>query len=227
MPGRLTLCIATVSLGVAAYAATALHAVRFDTLVRDAGSYKEGQIARATFHFRNDGHSAAAIISVVPACGVMASLVTGGTVAPGDDGEVEVRMDTSGQQGPIAGTVAVTLRDPFKRTILLTLQATVAREFVVASPMVDFGTITGAGPSRRELRIRLNSTEHRILTARSTDDAFGAHVASSRLDGAIVAVRTRRQAQQGLRFGTIRIATSSPHMPELIVPVRAMVAGPP
>jgi hypothetical protein len=216
---------ATLSVGIAAYAAGAFDSVMFDTLVADVGSVSEGEPVQASFRFHNRGRPTATILDVTPSCGVVASLVRGRKLAHGEGGEVEVRIDTAGYQGLTTGVVAVRLKDPLERTVLLTVKATVAREFVVENPIVDFGSMPRDVRAQRQLRIRLNGTEHRVLSARSTDENFDAYVDLRRTDGiADIVVTIKPQTQPGLRFGTIRIRTSSLHMPELIVPVRAVVA---
>jgi hypothetical protein len=94
--------------------------------------------------------------------------------------------------------------------------------------MVDFGTITSGSAVERQVRVRFETTHARVLRARATDYHFDARVASQ-LPGeyATVTVLARLGQQLGLRYGTIRIYTSSPYMPELIVPVRAVLTGSP
>jgi hypothetical protein len=217
----------TVLAGIGAYASGELHTVKFETLAVDAGPVREGQPVRARFVFRNDGRRKVEIIDVVPACGgAEAHLVRGRTLARGQDGEVEVVINTAGHQGPVAHEVAVTLKDPLERTVILTIKTFVDREFVPKKPLIEFGKIVPGVPAQGELAIQLNRTEYDVANARSTDENFDAYVDSNRTDGtARIIVTVRPQTQPGLKFGTIRIGTTSPHMPQLTVPVRAVVAG--
>lgn len=221
-----TVVVATVLCGAAMYGAGELRVVEFNADIVDVGSVKEGEQVRFAFQFRNHGRFAATILNVTPACGVIASIAPGTTLAQGEGRELHGRIDTSGRQGMLTGSVTVTLKDPFERTVLLTVKARVDREFVVESPMVDFGSIARQAPAQRELRIRLNRTDSTLLSVRSTDENFDAHLETPNIDGvATVLVKAKPQMHTGRRFGTIRIATSSPHMPQLIVPVRAVVVS--
>lgn len=219
------LAVAALLIGIAAYAVGASQIVKFETLVIDAGSVREGQDVRATFRFRNHGASTATIVNIAPACGGAASVVSERIVRPGQDGKIDVLIHTLRHQGPLTARLTVTLADPLERAVLLTVNALVEREFIVESPMVDFGKTARETAAQRELTIRLNKTEHRVVSVRSTDESFTAHVEPQSSDGiTTVVIRVRPQSQLGLKFGTIRIITSSPHMPELIVPVRTVLS---
>lgn len=137
--------------------ASAVHTVEFQTLAVDAGPAREGERVRATFRFRNDGRRTAQILDVVPTCGLEADLIRGSMLAPGQDGEIEVRINTVGNQGSVSGEVMVTLKDPVERTVVLSLKANVEREFVRESSLIDLGDIAPGMAARRNLAIRLNT----------------------------------------------------------------------
>lgn len=62
------------------------------------------------------------------------------------------------------------------------------------------------------------------MSARATDEAFDAYVEAQDDGMARIVVNVRPQTKPGLRFGTIRIGTSSPHLPQIVVPVSAVGA---
>jgi len=140
-----------------------------------------------------------------------------------EGGVVEARIPTRGHEGRITGTVALTTKDSLERTVVLTVEALVQREFVVDSPVVDFGRVPRGAQLQREVTVRVRSKDHTILSARSTDGSFGAYADVLPSGDAAVVVTTKPSKEPGLKFGTIRIGTSSPDMPELIVPVRAVI----
>lgn len=237
------LLVITVLVGGAAYGAGAFESIAFDSQSANVGAVREGQDVRLRFSFRNSGRSSATIVSVDPACGIETSIMRGRATAPDEDGdteatirpgliispgetgEIEARIRTAGHQGPLDRSILVTVKDPLERTIFLEINGNVEREFVADSTIVDFGAVAHDASLRREVRVRLDNTSHRVLAARSTDDYFDAHVESEQnAKFATVVVSTRGRGPSGLKFGTIRISTSSPHLRELTVPVRAVVA---
>jgi hypothetical protein len=216
------LCVAV--LGAGTYAAGAVRGVKFDSVVDDVGSVPEGREITSRFKFRNRGLEAS-ILDVSGSCNnVSASLVNRSVVARGESGAVETRVATAGTEGLQTSTIAVRVRDPFERTIVLTVRAHVEREFVPDVGIVDFGKVPRATSAQRLLGIRVNSQGQRVLSARSTDESFDVYV-DQRYEPAParLVVIARPRSERGLRFGTIRISTSSFHMPELIVPVRVQI----
>jgi hypothetical protein len=212
---------------VVVYGAESVHGLAFDTITTDVGSVPEGREIHATFTFRNQGILSAAILDVGGSCNnVFVSLLNGPTIASGEIGAVEARVGTAGAQGRVMNTLIVRVKDPLERTVVLTVKALIEREFAPESSIVDFGQVPLETTAQRRLTIRLNSVEHTVVSARSTDASFDAHLDTRELGGvASVVVRTKSLNEPGLKFGTIRVSTSSPHMPELIVPVRVLVSS--
>jgi hypothetical protein len=214
--------LAAASLGAGTYAAGALQGIEFEKVTSNVGRLKEGEKAAVLFHFRNRGLTAATIVSLQPNCGLHASIVRGRVLAPGQDGEIEARVQSTGRPTIFQGTIVVTVRDPIERTISLSVNGTIEREFTVEQKVIDFGTITKESNPSAEIRVQSIDGRDRIISAYSTDDSFEAHLLPDGDKSTMrIAVGNRFGSTPGFKFGTIRIRTSSVHMPELIVPVRA------
>lgn len=171
--------VIVVCLGTAAYAAQRLHGVRVDATVADIGVVKQGQLVRHSFRLRNHGWANATIVRVEPECGVFASVPRDRTLRSGGAAEFEVRVDTSLIEDAMRRLVRVTLADPFERTLTLSVTGKIEPEFLLETPVVDFGVVSGREAAVREVKIKLRETRHDLLTARSTDDAFESDLRTS------------------------------------------------
>jgi hypothetical protein len=102
-------------------------------------------------------------------------MVRSSTLARGETGEVEVSIDSTGHEGRLTGTVRIVVADPFRRTVVLTVNSSVDREFVIENRLIDFGRIPPNTSAWREIKIPLKRAEYAVLGARSTDSNFDAY----------------------------------------------------
>jgi hypothetical protein len=204
-------------------AAGRLNYVSFSKSSADAGVVREGQPARVVFVIANTGVAEATIESVQHSCGLSTSFVRQETIAPGEQRELTVNLDTKGRQGPISGTIDVSVRDPLARRVSLTATATVDPEFSLEPLLIDFGDVMRGLSAQREIAVHLARTAHRIVGVNVTNQVFVAKISPEvAADGTVtVIVSTLEAAGQRRQFGTVRILTSSQEMPELSVPLKA------
>jgi hypothetical protein len=105
------------------------------------------------------------------------------------------------------------------------LQMTVHRQFVIAPRFIDFGRTVQGQHSARVISITTQSQSARILGVTSTDPMVSP-VLSGLGSRSSVMVRIGRNSDAlGWHSGNIIIRTSSPHEPELRVPVRGAIVG--
>lgn len=71
----------------------------FSEELHNFGTLKAGEIVSYTFVFRNSGTKTLTITSVDPGCGCMNVKIPEKSIAPGDEGRIEVAYDSSGEVG--------------------------------------------------------------------------------------------------------------------------------
>jgi hypothetical protein len=192
----------------------------------DGGVVPEGRLVNLRFRFHNGGHTAVSIADVSGSCGVFPSIVEGSTLQPGETGILEAHLVTVGRSGLLTGTVTVKFREPAEREVTLSVKSVVEPEFVLGQGIIDFGQIRSGEELQREVTIQVKSSARSIVSARTSDAHFEASVVGTGAsDTVTVVVSAKGLDQPGLKRGTVRVSTSSPDMPELIVPLRAVVAS--
>ncbi|MBR3743592.1 MAG: DUF1573 domain-containing protein [Bacteroidales bacterium] len=73
----------------------------------NAGQYREGELIEINSRIKNTGDEGLLIISTVATCNCTSVNYPKKTIAPGEEEEIKIRIDTNGKSGP--GTVVVKL----------------------------------------------------------------------------------------------------------------------
>lgn len=87
----------------------------------DFGTVVEGDIVKHTFRFRNDGAGKVRIVKTETSCGCTTATGALKEYAPGEQGEMEVVVDTKGKKGIIVKTVTVMMENNEAATAELSL----------------------------------------------------------------------------------------------------------
>ncbi len=99
--------------------------ISFSKTEHDFGRLIQGEKVIQIFHFTNTGDADLIISSVSASCGCTASKFTKDRIKPGEQGQIEVTFDSSGQKGIQNKTVTV-LCNGQPPTTVLRLKAQVA-----------------------------------------------------------------------------------------------------
>src|SRR5512144_383524 len=118
-------------------------AIEFETLTRDLGKVVyDGEIVTEVFKFANKGDALLEIKSVEPGCGCTSAVPSPNKLAPGQSGEIEIKITTAAltamtaQKTDMSKTVTVTSNDPKHPSVILTITGTVAPEVALSEPNV-------------------------------------------------------------------------------------------
>jgi hypothetical protein len=122
-------------------ATTAPKAVAVE-LIKDLGFVPKGEMATHEFQIRNEGNAPLELKQVMSSCGCTVAHFDR-VVAPGQTGKVNVTVDTTTFNGPIAKGVTVYLNDPATPTMELTIRAKVEPFIKVKPGYARYITVQG------------------------------------------------------------------------------------
>jgi hypothetical protein len=192
-----------------------------DNPAKDFGKVTQGETIKHVFSFSNKGVATLEILSVEPSCGCQAASLSEKKIHPGQSGQIEVMLDTTGLTGVVDKAVHIITNDPRRPSVSLSVRADVQPEIGVSSPSIYFENVPKGEEVAREVIITVPAEKSiRILSAASTDksvvvklepepDSEGKKVKLSAIhkgDGKI-----------GYRLETIAVKTTSPITPELSI----------
>jgi hypothetical protein len=157
-------------------------------------------------------------------------LLSAKQIAPGQTGELEVRVATQGLSGNLVKAILVTTNDPRSPEITLSVTAEVEPEYILSQPAVFFGGTPRGKEAVRDLTLTIPpGRNYRVLGAESTDQWVLVSVepvpGSGERRFRIVATQ-KRDAPEGYHFGTIVVRTTSSRNPEIKITVRGVVSAP-
>lgn len=95
--------------------------VEFDQAFFDFGNVIEGEIVKHTFKFKNVGDLNVKLVKTETSCGCTTAKGVFKSYAPGEQGEMEIVVDTKGKKGIIVKTVTVTMENNQVPTVELSL----------------------------------------------------------------------------------------------------------
>lgn len=98
-----------------------------DSLTRDFGAVRTGEVLAHDFTIRNDSDKDMNITGTTTSCGCTVSEIKKSLLKPGDSTEVTVKLDTKGYTGAVQQFVYVNTDSPDKPVIRLTVKARVGQ----------------------------------------------------------------------------------------------------
>ncbi|MGB2763644.1 MAG: DUF1573 domain-containing protein [Candidatus Aminicenantaceae bacterium] len=99
--------------------------IKFNEDKKDFGKIKQGKVLKHVFKFTNEGDETLTIKTVRTSCGCAAALVSKKEIAPGEEGQIKVTLNTSGEGGKVSKYIQVESNDPSNRYKQLTVKAEV------------------------------------------------------------------------------------------------------
>lgn len=101
--------------------------IRFEGQKHDFGEMTPDEQRSHQWIFYNDGDEPLQVFDARSSCGCTASVATSESIAPGQQGVLDVRFDAAGQYGTVRKTITVMSNDPARPRVKLTIIAKVAR----------------------------------------------------------------------------------------------------
>jgi hypothetical protein len=226
-------CSSVALVSIVAWISTGRASVRTPELHFDAGTITYGEVVRHKFVYRNSGRRTLDVIDMRADCGCTSVKLSARRVQPGQTTEANVEIDTA-LVGGIAGPERdmklerrVTLLTTAARhpSIVLRITGIMEREFVFPNDVfIDFGDVAKGSKMQRVILVR-RAGRSEIIDANSTDERFGASLLDSGPDQVNVRVLAwvEGKSKPGRYVGSIVLRTSSKVMPEVRIPVRALI----
>jgi hypothetical protein len=212
--------------------------IEFDSVNKVVSKATDGEIITLVFKFSNKGDAQLEILAVEPACGCTTALPVPNKLAPGQTGQIEVKVTTTGlaagltnvaEAVPVSKAITVKSNDPRQPQVVLTVNSNIYQEIAISEPTIYFGSNPRGQQVTKELLLEITPDKPiKLLGAISTDENVTVKlepVAGSNAKKFKVIAVQKPTAVEGYHLGEIRISTSSPLKPEIKIPVRGLVKG--
>lgn len=187
----------------------------------DFGTVDSGPVVTHTFRLMNFGPDTIDIRSVSGACGCTAVLASTPTLAAGEEGGVEVTLDTYKLSGEQSKTVTVRSSDPVRPELLLTLHGFVANDLRAAPSRLYLGRQPIGAVVSQHVDVELARPDVEITGVTLEGDRLS--LETSPLDPPQKGVRVRVTLLPTARTGTfddrVVISTTSARQPQISIPV--------
>jgi len=157
-------------------------------------------------------------------------LLSARQIAPGESGQIEVKVHTEGLSGSLAKNVAVSSNDPRRPEVALSIMAVIEAEYLLSERAIFFGSVPKGRQVLREVTLMIPPEKNmRIVSAQSTDSSVSVRLepvpGSKERKVRVVAIQ-KPDAKEGYHFGTIVVRTTSPTNPEIKIPVSGIISAP-
>ncbi|HEV7735143.1 MAG TPA: DUF1573 domain-containing protein [Candidatus Binatia bacterium] len=203
-------------------AADAAPRLEIEKPVFDFGTVEQGTRVEHAFKVRNGGSASLQVSKVDSSCGCTAGVSADGFVGPGRDTWITVTLDTTRISGRTAKTVIVHSNDPTVPEAALSLTGQVVTDVVVNPTPLYLGRIRRGQTIRRELVISAGrpGAPHDVIDVATETPAVRAYVeAGDTPDQQRVVVEITPNLPLGRFTDELRVRTSSPRQPIVIIPV--------
>jgi len=95
----------------------------FDHEIHEFGKITEGDVVKHTFKFVNKGPGVVKLVQIKLSCGCTTAKTALKEYAPGEEGELKIRLDTAGKHGFILKSIEVHMENAVKDKIELAMTA--------------------------------------------------------------------------------------------------------
>ncbi len=198
--------------------------------VFDFGTVAQGTTVSHDFIMKNIGTGPLNIHRVVPACGCTAASSSGDVIAPGAEGKIAVRLDTSDFTGEKLKLVRVFTSDQEDPSITLTMKGTIEPNVVIEPNRINFDRVTRGAPQNslvREISITLKpETGLEIADIKSFSKLLSVRTLEQTAQHARVAVTLASDAPVGEFRDRLIVNLRGKQESSVNVPVFALVEGP-
>jgi len=186
------------------------------------GRVDSGEPIKHTFEFTNTGKQVLELKDVKATCGCTTAGDWTHRVEPGQSGAIPVQLNTANLSGVVTKTITVTCNDPAHPTVTLQLKGTVWKAIEVMPPLA-FLRVPDDAPTNGMAAVRIVSHLGAPLTLgapQSDNPVFSASLETNRPGSEFrLIVRATAPLDSAAVTGKIRLKTSAPGTPEIIVPV--------
>ena len=193
----------------------------FDTGAKDFGKVTQGETIKHIFSFDNKGSATLEILGMEPSCGCQAASLSAKQIPPGQSGQIEVTVDTSGLTGAMEKSVTVITNDPRRPSVSLSIRADVQPEISVSTPSIFFENVPKGKEVSKEVIIAVPSERQiRILSAASTEESVSVNLEPvPETEGKHVKLTATQKGDGriGYRSGSIIVKTTSYITPEISI----------
>ncbi|MEW6271570.1 MAG: DUF1573 domain-containing protein [Thermodesulfobacteriota bacterium] len=192
----------------------------------DFGTVESGPVVTHVFRLRNLGPETVEIRSVAGACGCTAILASSSYLAPGEEGAVEVALDTYRLSGEQAKTVVVRSTDPVRPDLTLTLHGRIETPVRAQPSRLYLGRLPAGAVVSRHVDVQL-APDVQVTAVRTDSTRFAIETAplDAPTHGMRVRVTLLPTAQIGAFDDRIFVGTTSPRQPQLTIPVLGAIEG--
>ena len=193
----------------------------------DFGAVSNDQSVPHTFVLRNEGTAHVVIANVRTTCGCTTATLATNTLAPGQRCDLVATFVLRGRKGPQRKALYVESNDPHKPRLRLELSGTAVQAIDVEPEGVHFGAVDKDGVLEREVTLTAASNVvFHVTGIENRSPVFTAHLVTNEL-GRVYRLVIRAEAPRpaGSCIATIRVATDCPQVPQIDIPVAALVTG--
>ena len=194
----------------------------------DFGEVVQGEPVSYIFRFQNNGDQILELGNVQTSCGCTAALLSTRRLAPGDNGELQVKFDSSRFQGEVHKTISLETNDPQNQQVVFNLTGKVLVEVIVVPERINWGLVA-AGKQLESVvtignrgRVTINLTAPQFTSKNLTAELSARQLAP----GGKVELRVKGKLVPGIErlSGYVLIDTDYKNVPQIRVPVTAHLA---
>ena len=200
--------------------------ISFEKTILDFGTVKRGQKLPGKFSFKNIGKGSLTIQGVQAACDcTTVDAAKGKAFAPGESGALEVIFDTTDYSGKVTKALTVITNERSMPDRTLTVTATVNSDIDANPPLAEFGDVVLNQTPQQTIRLKNNmKTELKIDRIRYNEEFLDVGYSKEGREF-VIYVKLKPMAPIGFFKDTIWIKNNSSSLPEMPIPVRAIIRG--
>lgn len=210
----------------------------------DAGSIELGERIDLVFEMKNEHSEPVSLLAVRPQCGCTVADYDA-QIMPGEIGELVAHVETAElQTGEQAKTITVTTNAPGAERVILTVKMNVvaaleflpranvfmrarpgqaSEEKVLARPHREGMRITGVVSSNPVLKVSVEPVENPAASGDAKRPGGLASMLLPRAGDAWISVELPADAPEGIHRADVKVKTSDPEFPEVVLKVNAIV----
>ncbi len=193
-------------------------------------TYRFGKVDRGddvthTFTIKNTGRAQLKLLGTRTSCPCVIPHLNGTDIAPGQEGKLTVRLNTSRQKGKLNQTVILKTNDPNHKSISFQIEGQIAVLAAFEPDVVSFGDVLKSSTKSTEIHIvgtKISDMKPGKLVS-SKPDKITAEFISGK--DRTVRVTLKAPAEQGRLTGSIRLSTGLDNPKEIRARVMARVSS--
>jgi len=203
--------------------------IAFEKTTTDFGTVQGGTVLKYTFKYKNTGDEELVIAKIQAPCGCTAVQTSKGTIKPGEWGEIQAQINTSGFRGKIEKYIYVDTNVGHMPRVTLTVNAFVIYDIdILPSEFIPFYNVKAGETQSKEVTITSSTKTPLTLSApeltSATPKLFSISLEEVK-KGIEYKLKVTFNAPEGTGNyqGEIKMTTNSKNKPELALPISAYV----